>query len=54
MGHYFDNCVSPRLLRTAVEEEQRLTTEEHGQYLRYGELSLRFQDTIVGHLYGHM
>ncbi|KAK4685787.1 endopolyphosphatase, partial [Tremellales sp. Uapishka_1] len=23
-------------------------------YLRYGDLSLRFQDTIVGHLYGHM
>lgn len=23
-------------------------------YLRYGELALRFQDTIVGHLYGHM
>ncbi|KAI5451729.1 Endopolyphosphatase, variant 2 [Naganishia albida] len=22
-------------------------------YLRYGELALRFQDTIVGHLYGH-
>jgi endopolyphosphatase len=24
------------------------------QYLRYGELALRYQDTIVGHLYGHM
>ncbi|KAG7527447.1 hypothetical protein FFLO_06927 [Filobasidium floriforme] len=23
-------------------------------YLRYGELALRYQDTIVGHLYGHM
>jgi endopolyphosphatase len=22
--------------------------------LRYGDLSLRYQDTIVGHLYGHM
>jgi len=23
-----------------------------GQYVRYAELSLRFQDTILGHLYG--
>jgi endopolyphosphatase len=23
-------------------------------YFRYGQISLRFQDTIVGHLYGHM
>ncbi|ORY34959.1 Metallo-dependent phosphatase-like protein [Naematelia encephala] len=23
-------------------------------YLRYGDIALRFQDTIVGHLYGHM
>ncbi|ORX37963.1 Metallo-dependent phosphatase-like protein [Kockovaella imperatae] len=23
-------------------------------YLKYGDLALRFQDTIVGHLYGHM
>jgi endopolyphosphatase len=22
-------------------------------YLRYGDLSLRYQDTIVGHLFGH-
>jgi hypothetical protein len=22
--------------------------------LRYGDLALRYQDTIVGHLYGHM
>ena len=24
------------------------------QWYRYGELTLRYQDTIVGHTYGHM
>lgn len=25
---------------------------DHAQYVRYVELSLRYQDTILGHLYG--
>lgn len=44
-GHYFDNCCE--LL--AWPSSDALMAD-----LRYGDLALRYQDTIVGHLYGHM
>lgn len=44
LGVYFDNCCE---LPHAVEPELMAD-------LRYGDLALRYQDTIVGHLYGHM
>jgi len=45
MGVYFDNCCKsyPLVL------DRRLMID-----LRYGDLALRYQDTIVGHLFGHM
>jgi endopolyphosphatase len=46
MGHYFDNCCKLALSTGAVQAD--------APDLRYGDLALRYQDTIVGHLYGHM
>jgi endopolyphosphatase len=45
MGHYFDNCCKLSLSRRPSSSRPDL---------RYGDLALRYQDTIVGHLYGHM
>jgi endopolyphosphatase len=45
LGVYFDNCCELTFCVIGV----RLNTD-----LRYGDLALRYQDTIVGHLYGHM
>jgi len=45
MGVYFDNCCEYLRLGT----KSQLTPD-----LRYGDLALRYQDTIVGHLFGHM
>jgi len=42
---YFPECVSS----SSIGEEN---SAHRGQYVRYAELSLRFQDTILGHLYG--
>lgn len=44
-GMYFPECVSSSSI--GVEN-----SAHRGQYVRYAELSLRFQDTILGHLYG--
>jgi len=45
MGHYFDNCCKLNAASSGPADWKDL---------RYGDLALRYQDTIVGHLYGHM
>lgn len=47
MGHYYDNCCE---LSHLGEQLSLMKPED----LRYGDLALRYQDTIVGHLFGHM
>jgi endopolyphosphatase len=47
-GNYYDTCCK---LRMPACRRQIIA---YGIGLRYGDLSLRYQDTIVGHLYGHM
>ncbi|KDR83732.1 hypothetical protein GALMADRAFT_219563 [Galerina marginata CBS 339.88] len=37
-----------------LEVQLKMYRSRGMQYVRYVELSLRFQDTILGHLYGHM
>ncbi|KAJ7904527.1 hypothetical protein B0H14DRAFT_3103327 [Mycena olivaceomarginata] len=48
-GNYFPECVCifDYFIRRKLESSCL-------QYVRYVELALRFQDTIVGHLFGHM
>ena len=46
--NYFPECVSALRLHSRGVER----TLTFLQYVRYVELSLRFQDTILGHLYG--
>lgn len=48
MGHYFDNCCE-----SFRNNDNRLELTSDVD-LRYGDLALRYQDTIVGHLFGHM
>lgn len=63
MGHYFDNCCEFSLfwLRSFRMPHccaffQNVVPADWSNVLdlRYGDLALRYQDTIVGHLFGHM
>lgn len=47
MGHYYDNCCEFRSFGLHLRYRK-------APDLRYGDLALRYQDTIVGHLFGHM
>lgn len=49
-GNYYDTCCE--LSNPSYDRGLEQPADSVG--LRYGDLSLRYQDTIVGHLYGHM
>lgn len=52
-GTYFPECVSiPDLFNDEDTDDGLIDDLDTTQYVRYVELSLRFQDIILGHLYG--